>query len=94
MRTIVLALSLCFSGFASADHHGKMPEPTKEERAAMAEMHTKMAECLKTEKAVSDCHKEMMDACPMAKEGKKCPMMAMHHGGHHRMKKDKANKAQ
>lgn len=89
MRTFlaVIALSV-LSPFALAhgDHgkgHGSMmKEPTKEERTQMATMHTKMAECLGTEKPMADCHKEMMDSCPMAKEGK-CPMMAMGHGPGH-----------
>lgn len=108
MKQFLLAISLLFSFGALADHHGHgkhmggpMKEPTKEERATMATMHTAMAECLKTEKPMADCHKAMMDSCPMAKEGKQCPMMAMgmHHG--HMMKekgmmkgKDKAKKTE
>lgn len=62
---------------AFAKHHEKMPEPTKEERMKMADAHTKMAECLKSDKTMKDCHKEMMDSCKEATGGK-CPMM----GGH------------
>ncbi len=94
MRTIIAAIVFSFLSplaFAHSDHHGKpghggggpMKEPTKEERTQMATMHTNMAACLATEKPMADCHKEMMDGCPMAKEGK-CPMMAMMnhpHGG-------------
>ncbi len=86
MRTVIAAIVFSFLSplaFAHGDHHGKghggmMKEPTKEERAQMATMHTQMATCLGSEKAMADCHKEMMDSCPMAKEGK-CPMMAMMH---------------
>jgi len=94
MFKTILALAFLFSGAAIADHHkGPMKEPTKEERTAMSAMHAKMSECLKTEKPMADCHKEMMDSCPMAKDGK-CPMMAHGHGpGHHGpMKKDMKGK--
>jgi hypothetical protein len=62
----------------------KWPEPTKEQRQKMAEMHEKMAACLKSDKPASDCHKEMMASCKEAM-GKECPMMhgkghGMHHG--------------
>ncbi len=87
MRTVIAAIVFSFlspMAFAHGDHGkghgpgGAMKEPTKEERTQMATMHTKMAECLGTDKPMADCHKEMMDSCPMAKEGK-CPMMAMMH---------------
>lgn len=89
MRKFVFVIVFAFlSPMALADRHGHkggpsagpgpgmMKEPTKEERQAMVDMHTKMAECLKTEKPMADCHKEMVDSCPMAKEGQ-CPMMGM-----------------
>ncbi len=88
ITTLLLGISFLLSpALAFAGPHGKMgpmAEPTKEERTQMVEMHTKMADCLKTDKLMADCHKEMMDSCPLAKNGK-CPMMAMgpmgaHHG--------------
>ena len=33
---------------------------TREDRQSIAEMHTKMAECLKSDKPISDCRREMM----------------------------------
>jgi len=39
-------------------------------------MHTKMIECLKSNKAIPDCHQEMMQACA-AIHGGSCPMMGM-----------------
>ncbi len=71
------ALLFCgslLSPAAFAKHHEKMPEPTKEQRMKMAEAHTKMAECLKSEKTMKDCHTEMMTSCKEANGGK-CPMM-------------------
>ena len=65
----------------------KMPELTKEERTKRADMMDKMAECLRSEKPMSECHEQMKKDCPMAKEGH-CPMMDEMHGMkgmHHRM---------
>lgn len=72
----------------------KMPELTKEERTKradmmgkMAEVHKKMAECLRSDKPMAECHEQMKKECPMAKEGH-CPMMDEMHGMegmHHRM---------
>ena len=75
-------------------------ELTKEERSEradkmekMAAMHTKMAECLRSDKPMSECHEMMKKECPMAKEGH-CPMMEGgkgmhgHHHGKGKMEKD------
>lgn len=60
-------------------HHtrsGMMSEPTADMRKKMADMHQMVADCLKSEKPVSECKQEMVKNCPMMKEGKKCPMAA------------------
>lgn len=68
----------------------KMPEMTREEHAKradrMAEAHKKMAECLRTDKSIAECHEQMQKECPMAKEGH-CPMTDQMCGrkGMHRM---------
>ena len=94
MRPLIVAILFSLvSPMATAGHHGKtghggaMKEPTKEERTQMATMHTQMAECLGTDKPAADCHKEMMNSCPMAKDGQ-CPMMEMGH--HHKGKSGKS----
>ena len=53
---------------------------SKEDRQKMAEMHTKMAACLKSDKPMSDCQKDMMSNCKemMGKGG--CPMMGQMKG--------------
>jgi len=75
----------------------KMPELTKEQRTKradwmdkMAQMHKSMAECLRSDKPVAECHEQMRKECPMGKDDE-CPMMGghgmkgmhpgMHHGG-------------
>ena len=48
---------------------------SKEDRQKMSDMHTKMATCLKSDKPMSECQKDMMGSCQkmMGKDG--CPMM-------------------
>jgi len=48
---------------------------TSEQRKNMAAAHEKMAECLRSDKALDSCQKEMMQSCQemMGKDG--CPMM-------------------
>ncbi len=71
----------------SSSKPGKMPEPTKEQRQKMADLHEKMATCLKSDRLVYDCRKEMMQGCKetMGKDG--CPMMGgkMGRGMRHHM---------
>lgn len=64
-------------------------EMTAEQRQKMAEVHEKMAACLKTDKSIDDCHKEMAGSYKDAMGGKEgCPMHMGHgkhgkHGKHH-----------
>jgi len=53
------------------------PAPSKEMREKMAAMHERMAACLRSDRAIADCRKEMQQACQavMGKEG--CPMTGM-----------------
>jgi len=58
------------------------PAPSKEMREKMAAMHERMAACLRSDRPVADCRKEMQQGCQavMGKEG--CPMTGMGmHGG-------------
>lgn len=47
----------------------------KEDRQKMAEMHSKMASCLKSDRPMDECRNEMMSSCQkmMGEDG--CPMM-------------------
>lgn len=47
-----------------------------ETRKQMAEMHQEMADCLKSNKPITECRENMMANCPMMKDGN-CPMMGM-----------------
>ena len=58
------------------------PAPSKEMREKMATVHERIAACLRSDRTMTECRKEMQQACQdmMGKEG--CPMMGMGmHGG-------------
>ncbi len=76
--TLNLFILSQISAFAEDEKEMKAPKITKEMREKMAETHLKMAECLKSDKAIDECHKEMMKSCEekMGKDG--CPMHKMH----------------
>lgn len=72
----------------SANHMSATPEMKKD----MADMHQKMADCLRTDKSMQDCHGEMMKDCHGAKAPGHCSMMdsMMNQGGmKHQKMKDK-----
>jgi hypothetical protein len=52
---------------------------SKKDRQKMAEIHTKMATCLQSDKSMSDCQNEMMKSCKGIMEKSRCPMMEMGH---------------
>lgn len=87
MMILVASTMLSFSayagdkGSANKNANGKKTEWTKEQRETMAKNHETMATCLRSDKAVTDCHDEMMKSC---KESDSCPMKGrgMHHGMH------------
>ncbi len=53
------------------------PEPSRETREKMATAHEKMAACLRTDRAISDCREEMMKECHQLMGEHACPMMGM-----------------
>jgi len=67
---ILTMLLLSFSVFAE----DKNMEISKEQREQMAQMHTKMADCLRSDKTFSACHDEMYEACK-GMNMKACPLM-------------------
>jgi len=72
MRTILtfVVTIVGFSPFASPHMAGEM---TPEQRMQMAEMHTKAAACLNSNKSLQECRDEMK---------KNFPQMGMGHGDH------------
>lgn len=82
-KLCLLAATLLFTStsvFANMEMDKNM---SKEDRAKMADMHSKMADCLKSDKPMSECKTEMMDSCKDM--GNACQMM----GKDHKMKKSK-----
>lgn len=78
---VIVVVAAAGSVFA-ADKKMGMMEMTPEQRSDMATMHEKMATCLRSEKPMAECHKEMKASChdKMGMEG--CPMMGdMKHRG-------------
>jgi hypothetical protein len=77
------------------------PELTAEQRQKMADIHEKMAACLRSDRPLSECRQETMQHCQalMGQEG--CPMMGgmmgsgmKHRGGmkHEEQKNDEPGK--
>ncbi len=96
---IALILSLSLSTVVMAQTKNKaatsqmQTEQSPEMKKNMADMYQKMADCMKTDKSMNDCHKEIMKDCPVAKETGSCPLMdgmkgKMNHGkmNHKKMK--------
>jgi hypothetical protein len=53
---------LCAAGSVLADEQDQTtrPAPTKEQREKMAVEHDQIAACLRSDRAIEECHKEMM----------------------------------
>jgi hypothetical protein len=52
---------------------------SKETREKMATLHEQMATCLRSDKSVAECHKEMKKSCRETLGAQACPMMGMRH---------------
>lgn len=88
--TLLCAFSLQSSADYMTSDKKEMPKMTKEQREKMATLHDKMAACLRSEKAMPDCHQEMKKSCTEMGE-ENCPMMRHHmkKGMKHKRDKDK-----
>jgi hypothetical protein len=84
----LLPLLFVFGTMAPAfANHPEMKDLSKDDRAKLAEVHEKMASCLRSDKPMKDCHDEMKKSCD---EDKNCKDMMMHQMDHKKMmKKDK-----
>lgn len=73
---VLLAFSSSvFAADAPSASTKAMKGPTKEQRQKMAEMHEKMATCLKSDRTIDECRTEMMKGCDEAFGKDGCPMM-------------------
>ncbi len=81
-----IACNHCMGG----DHMKQMKDMTDEQRTKMADMHTKMGDCLKNKEANPDpqtCFADMEKSCPFhdGKDGQTCE----HHKDHNKANKKK-----
>jgi hypothetical protein len=56
-------------------------EPTADQRQKMAEIHQKMADCLRSDRPLAECRSEMAKACHDTLGASGCPMMGTGPGG-------------
>lgn len=68
-NSILAAIAISFIGLSALAE-----EPSKDQREKMAATHEKMAQCLRSDKSINDCHNEMREQCNQANFGE-CPMM-------------------
>jgi hypothetical protein len=76
--------TLLIAGAGAAFAAGEPPAPSKEMRNKMAALHEKMAACLRSDTAFSECRGEMHKNCQDTMGEQGCPMMGM--GMHDRMR--------
>ena len=79
MRIAALALLSVSPAFAADP--GKPSDPSPEARQQMAAVHQKMAECLRSDRAIAECRAEMMKSCHAMMGERGCPMMGSTDGG-------------
>lgn len=69
-------------------NHGMVKDMTPEERAQMADVHSKIAECLKNkEEPLANCHKIMEENMPHKGDHKSCGHEGKHEGKKHHHEK-------
>lgn len=75
------ALASASATFAAEPEKGATAAPTPEARQKMAEVHQRMADCLKSDRPMSECRAEMAKSCHDMMGASACPMMGMGEGG-------------
>ncbi len=74
------AALLCVSLAAAAEPPAGPPNLSKAQREKMAQIHEQMAQCLRSDRTMAECHQQMMDDCRAALGDKSCGMMGHHRG--------------
>jgi len=79
----VAVVALAWAGAARAAEPKKAPPPapTAEQRQKMADIHQKMADCLRSDRPIAECRSEMATACHDMLGAGACPMMGQGRGG-------------
>ena len=82
IATYLIACAIASTGAVSASAADKKAPAkasqqtmTPESKRDMAEMYTKMGECMKTDKSMEQCQKDIMKDCPVMKKSGHCPLM-------------------
>ncbi|MBC7540359.1 MAG: hypothetical protein H7281_16165 [Bacteriovorax sp.] len=91
IATIMILMAFATNSFGADKKKMKMMSMTPEQRQSMATVHEKMAACLRSDKAIEDCHKDMMQSCKDMMGADGCPMMD-HKGKMHDMDKGMMDK--
>lgn len=78
---VIAAFALASAAPAFAADPEKPVAPSAEQRQKMAEVHQKMADCLKSNRPMSECRDEMHQSCKGMMGEAGCPMMGMGKGG-------------
>lgn len=75
-RALAVTILLAGTGTAvAAETPAAASPPSKEMREKMAAIHEKMAACLRSDKAFSECQREMHQRCSETMGEQGCPMM-------------------
>jgi hypothetical protein len=73
LRIVTVATLTLLCGcttFAAETSDAVAVAPSKQAREQMAQLHEKMAACLRSDRALTDCRSEMMRDCRAVKDGK------------------------
>jgi len=76
-----LALTWAASTHAAEPKKSAPAAPTPEVRQQMADVHQKMAECLRSDRPIAECRTEMTKSCQGLVGQASCPMMGAGAGG-------------
>ena len=76
-----LALTWAASAHAAEPKKSAPAAPSPEVRQQMADVHQKMAECLRSDRPIAECRTEMMKSCRDLVGQASCPMMGAGAGG-------------
>ena len=74
MASVLMIMGIS-TAFAAGPPTASPSEMSKEMRQKMASLHEQMARCLRSGKAIADCHSQMMKSCQDAMGEQGCRMM-------------------
>ncbi len=76
LRCLALGAALLWGSCAPASPPATgVAAPSHAMREKMAQIHEKMAACLRSDRSIADCHQDMMNQCHQALGDQTCRMM-------------------